>query len=172
MTVWMTGLAASGKTTLATALEKHLLEDHRLVVVLDGDHVRKDLCQDLGFSEIDRCENVRRIGAVARLFAKKGFVAVCNCISPSEKTRRAVRQAHQKSQIPFIEIYVATPLSICEKWDTKNIYARARQGILKSVVGFDLLYEPPPKPELTLRPDETPLAENVQKILTLLSQKT
>lgn len=172
MTVWMTGLAASGKTTLAIALEKRLLENRQLVVVLDGDQIRKDLCQDLGFSDTDRFENVRRIGAVARLFEKKGFIAVCNCISPSEKARAVVRQTHQNAQIPFIEVYVATPLSICEEWDTKNIYARARQGILKSVVGVDLPYEPPLKPELILRPDKTSLAENIQKILTLLSQKT
>lgn len=171
MTVWLTGLAASGKTTLATALEKRLLENHALVVVLDGDQVRKDLCQDLGFSEADRFENVRRIGAVARLFTKKGFIAICNCISPSAKARAAVRHAHQDYQLPFVEIYVATPLCICEQWDTKNIYARARQGILKSVVGIDLPYEPPIKPELIVWPDETPLAENVQKILTLVTLK-
>lgn len=168
-TIWFTGLAAAGKSTLATALEKELQARHQPVVVLDADLLRKGLCQDLGFREADRRENVRRIGEVAQLFSKAGLMAICSCISPSVQSRESIRHAHQVANIPFIEVYVATPLSQCERWDNKGLYARARKGGLPDMVGIDMPYEAPKNPELILRPDQEPLEQSLQKLLAVCS---
>ena len=149
-TLWFTGLSGSGKSTIAFTLEHALVEQGRLAYVLDGDNIRHGLNKNLGFSAADREENIRRIGEVARLFADCGVLTMTSFISPYRQDRDRVRALHAESLLPFIEVYVNTPLDTCEQRDPKGLYKKARAGQLKNFTGVDDPYEPPLRPELTI----------------------
>jgi bifunctional enzyme CysN/CysC len=147
-TVWFTGLPASGKSTLASRLERRLVEIGRPAYLLDGDNLRHGLNGDLGFTAPDRAENVRRTAEVARLFADAGLVALVSLVSPCADDRRLARAAHENAGLRFIEVWVDTPVEECERRDPKGLYARARRGELRGLTGVDAPYEPPEHPEL------------------------
>lgn len=167
-TVWLTGLSGSGKSTVAVVLEQLLVGLGRPAYRLDGDNLRLGLNADLGFSTVDRYENVRRVGEVARLFADAGVVAIVPLISPYRRGRDHARAIHLQAGLPFLEVYVDTPLSVCEQRDPKGLYAKARAGEITGFTGIDDPYEAPVRPELTLTPaDGDPVAQ-AQQILTRL----
>lgn len=149
-TVWLTGLSGSGKSTIAHRTEQLLVESGRASYVLDGDNLRHGLNGDLGFSSEDRTENVRRIGEVARLMADSGLVVLVPVISPYREDRDRVRRIHGVAGVPFREVYVDTPIEICERRDPKGLYKKARAGEITGFTGIDDPYEPPLTPELTL----------------------
>lgn len=161
--VWLTGLSASGKSTLAIELERELFRRGRQVFRLDGDELRHGLCRDLGFSPADRRENIRRIGEVARLFADAGLICVTAFISPYRADRVMARACAPAGQ--FIEVYVNAPLAVCEQRDPKGLYARARAGELREFTGVSAPYEPPLEPEVEVRTDQQSVAECVAAIL-------
>lgn len=147
LTVWFTGLPSAGKTTLAHALEKRLLEEGHRVEVLDGDAVRDHLTRGLGFSREDRDENVRRIGFVAHLLARNGVVVLCSVISPYRATRDEIRELHAGR---FVEVHVATPVEVCSARDVKGLYARQRAGEITGLTGVDDPYEEPLAPDVVV----------------------
>ena len=155
-TIWVTGLPAAGKTTLALACERLLQGRSRWVLRLDGDELRQGLCRDLGFSAEDRAENVRRAGEIACLVAAAGGVTIVALISPYAADRAAVRARHAEQGVRFVEVYVCTPAEVCEERDPKGMWARARAGDLPGFTGVDDPYEPPLAPELSVGPGETP----------------
>jgi sulfate adenylyltransferase len=146
--VWFTGLSGAGKSTTAEVLTVLLMEHGRQITVLDGDVVRTHLSKGLGFSKEDRDTNIRRIGYVASEIVRHGGVAVCAAVSPYRATRDDVR--NMVSPERFIEVYVDTPLSVCEQRDVKGMYAKARRGEIKEFTGIDDPYEPPTSPEIVL----------------------
>jgi adenylyl-sulfate kinase len=155
-TVWLTGLSGSGKSTIGVALEELLVSRGIPAYMLDGDNLRHGLNGDLGFSEADRAENVRRAGEVACLFADAGLVAIVPLISPYVADREGVRARHDAGGLRFVEVFVDTPLEECERRDPKGLYKLARAGELPHFTGIDDPYEPPPAPELHLTPGPTP----------------
>jgi bifunctional enzyme CysN/CysC len=164
LTLWFTGLSSAGKTTISRAVSERLWAMGYKVELLDGDTVRTHLCKDLGFSEADRNENVRRIGFVADLLARNGIIAIVSAISPY----RAVRDEQRSRISSFIEIYVNAPLAVCEKRDVKGLYSKARAGLLSGFTGIDDPYEPPLSPEIECHTDRETLAESVSKVLQYL----
>ncbi len=170
-TVWMTGLPASGKSTIAVALEQVLIQRNKHAFVLDGDNVRHGLNKDLGFSAEDRAENIRRIGEVAKLFADSGLIVITSFISPYISDRDLARKLHDDAGVPFLEVYVEVPLAVAEKRDPKGLYKKARAGEIKGFTGIDDPYEPPPKPELVVATDRLSEGESVQKVLGLLEER-
>jgi adenylyl-sulfate kinase len=166
-TVWMTGLPASGKSTIAAGVEATLLEAGRSAYVLEGDNLRHGLNGDLGFSADDRAENVRRTAEVSALLVDAGVVVLVALVSPYRADREAARAAHDRRGLPFLEVWVATSLEECERRDPKGLYARARAGELKHLTGVDDPYEPPDSPDLTVRGDE-PVEDAVARVLGAL----
>jgi bifunctional enzyme CysN/CysC len=152
LTVWLTGLSGSGKSTVAVELERRLVASGRPAYLLDGDNLRHGLNADLGFGASDRAENVRRVGEVARLFADAGFVAVVSLVSPYRADRNRVRASHESAGLRFVEVFMDTPLDVCEARDPKGLYAKARAGQISGFTGVDDPYEPPEVPDLVLRP--------------------
>ncbi|MCF2946680.1 adenylyl-sulfate kinase [Paraglaciecola aquimarina] len=146
--LWLTGLSGSGKSTIANLLEKKLAEHDKHTYLLDGDNVRHGLCGDLGFSDKDRVENIRRIGEVAKLFVDAGTVVITAFISPFKSERDYCRNLLESSE--FVEIFIDTPLAECEKRDPKGLYQKARKGDIKDFTGIDSPYEAPESPEITL----------------------
>ncbi|MCH8006615.1 MAG: adenylyl-sulfate kinase [Planctomycetes bacterium] len=171
VTVWMTGLPASGKSTIAVALEQVLIQRNKHAYVLDGDNVRHGLNKDLGFSAEDRAENIRRIGEVAKLFADSGLIVITSFISPYVSDRDLARKLHDDAGVPFLEVYVEVPLAVAEKRDPKGLYKKARAGQIKGFTGIDDPYEPPPKPELVVATDRLSEGESVRKVLGLLEER-
>lgn len=169
-TVWLTGLSGSGKSTVAVALERALVAESRPAYRLDGDNLRLGLNVDLGFSAADRDENVRRAGEVALLMADAGVVAVVPLISPYRAGRVRARAAHDDAGVPFIEVFVDTPIEICEERDSKGLYARARAGEITGFTGVDAPYEAPIAPELTLTPGDGDPAAQAGLVAALLPQ--
>ena len=169
--MWFTGLSGSGKSTVAAALERLLVEAGRAASMLDGDNVRHGLNADLGFSDADRAENVRRVGEVARLLADAGVVALVPVISPYRAGRAAARATHEAAGLPFVEVFVDTPLGECERRDPKGLYAKARRGELAGMTGIDSPYEPPENAELVLTPADGPPDEQAARVLALLAQR-
>jgi len=167
-TVWLTGLSGSGKSTIASALERRLVEAGRWAYRLDGDNLRHGLCAGLGFSEADRKENVRRAGEAAALMADAGLVAIVALISPYRADRAAARAAHDRAGLPFFEVWVDTPLEVCESRDPKGLYQKARAGEIKGFTGIDDPYEPPEAPELRIDGAATPVHEAVTVCLAKL----
>jgi len=153
LTVWFTGLSGSGKSTVAAEVERQLLAAGRPAYLLDGDNMRHGLNGDLGFSAEDRTENVRRVGEVARLFADAGVVALVPVISPYVTDRDRVRAAHDLADLRFIEVFVDTPIEVCEQRDPKGLYKMARAGEITGFTGIDDPYEPPVDPEVRLTPE-------------------
>jgi adenylylsulfate kinase len=164
-TLWFTGLSGSGKSTFAFTLEHALVQRGRLAYVLDGDNIRHGLNKNLGFSAADREENIRRIGEVAKLFADCGVITMTSFISPYRKDRDTVRALHVAGKLPFIEVFVNTPIATCEQRDPKGLYKKARAGELKGFTGIDDPYEEPLKPELTI--DATNITPQQATILLL-----
>jgi bifunctional enzyme CysN/CysC len=167
-TVWLTGLSGSGKSTLADAIAQRLLDDGRPAYVLDGDNLRHGLNADLGFSAADRAENVRRVGEVARLMADAGLVVLAPVISPYRADRDRVRAAHDAAGLRFVEVFVDTPLELCEQRDPKGLYAKARAGELTGMTGIDDPYEPPLTPDLRIEP--APLADQAALVVAALQR--
>jgi adenylyl-sulfate kinase len=167
-TVWFTGLPGAGKTTIASALELRLLEQGRSAYLLDGDRLRRGICADLGFTRADRDRNVQRVSDLARLLADAGTVAVVALVSPYEAVRSRVRRQHQDDGLPFVEVFVNTPLELCVQRDPKGMYARAAAGELDNFTGVDDPYEPPAAPEIELTPSLT-VSEAVDRVLGSLS---
>jgi bifunctional enzyme CysN/CysC len=166
--VWFTGLSGSGKSTVATLVERHLVESGRPAVLLDGDNVRHGLNADLGFGEADRVENVRRVTEVAILFAEAGVVALVPLISPYRAGRDAARAKVAAHDLTFVEVFVDTPLDECERRDPKGLYQKARAGEIRGFTGIDDPYEPPEAPELRLTPDDGDADAAARRVLTLL----
>lgn len=167
-TVWLTGLSGSGKSTVAARVERLLVEAGRPAYVLDGDNVRHGLNADLGFSDDDRTENVRRVGEVARLMADAGIVVLVPVISPFRAGRDGARAAHDAAGLPFVEVFVDTPIELCERRDPKGLYAKARRGELSGFTGIDSPYEPPLQPDLVLTPGDGDPSAQAERILELL----
>lgn len=174
VTIWLTGLSASGKSTVATALEQHLLHLGLAAYRLDGDNVRFGLNKDLGFSENDRNENIRRIAEVAKLFADSSTIAITSFISPYKADRQIARDLHANASqsgdesIPFIEAFVDIPLEIAEQRDPKGLYKKARAGEIPNFTGISAPYEPPEEAEIHLRTDQLSVEECVTKIMDYL----
>jgi adenylylsulfate kinase len=177
MTLWLTGLSASGKSTVATALEQHLLHLGVAAYRLDGDNVRFGLNKDLGFSEKDRNENIRRISEVAKLFADSSTIAITSFISPYRADRDLARDLHTKTNqdgdepIPFIEVFVDVPLEVAEQRDPKGLYKKARAGEIKEFTGISAPYEEPSNPEITIKTHENSVEECVAQITNWLIEK-
>src|SRR5947199_6925879 len=169
VTVWMTGLSASGKSTIACILEQMLLYRKKHAYRLDGDNIRHGLNKNLGFSAEDRAENIRRIGEVAKLFTDAGVIAITSFISPYRKDRDAVR-ANLKSG-EFIEVYVNVSLEGAEKRDPKGLYKKARAGQIKAFTGIDDPYEAPENPEILIETEKTNAIEAAQTILRYLEER-
>jgi adenylylsulfate kinase len=167
-TIWFTGLSGSGKSTIAVALEKALHQMGKLSYRLDGDNVRHGINKNLGFSEEDRKENIRRIGEVAKLFGDAGMIALSSFISPYKADRDEVRALHDAAGIPFVEVFVDCTLDEAERRDPKGLYAKARAGEIRNFTGIDDPYEPPVAPEIHLRTDRMALEQEVVTILDYL----
>lgn len=164
-TVWFTGLSGSGKSTLAFAVEEALVKRGVAAYVLDGDNVRFGLNSDLGFAPEDRTENIRRIGEVCRLFQDAGLIVLTAFVSPYVQDRAAVRALHPEGA--FVEVFVDTPLEVCEQRDVKGLYAKARAGEIPEFTGISAPYEPPPAAELVVDTTQ-PLDECVAQIIGYL----
>lgn len=167
MTIWMTGLSASGKSTLAFALERELWARGRACFVLDGDNVRHGLNRNLGFSDEDRTENIRRISEVAKLMNDAGLIVITAFISPFRKDRESAGQIIGPER--FKEVYVSTPLAACETRDPKGLYQKARAGLVKEFTGIHSPYEPPLNPTLSLDTNEIDFATCVARLVDLAS---
>ena len=164
-TIWFTGLSGSGKSTIAIALERALYNIGKLSYRLDGDNVRLGINKNLGFSEEDRKENIRRIGEIAKLFGDAGVLSLSSFISPYKGDRDEVRALHEATGLEFIEVFVDCSLSVAEERDPKGLYKKARAGEIKNFTGIDDPYEAPENPEIHLKTDEMTLEEEVQIIL-------
>ncbi|GAA5901943.1 hypothetical protein JCM8208_006645 [Rhodotorula glutinis] len=170
VTIWFTGLSASGKSTLACALELELLQKGKRAFRLDGDNVRFGLNKDLGFSPKDREENIRRVGEVAKLVASSCTTTLTAFISPYLADRALARKIHDESKIPFLEVFVDAPLAEVEKRDPKGLYAKARAGVIKEFTGVSAPYEAPESPELHIKTAEVDIETGVQIIVEYLEK--
>lgn len=167
--IWITGLPASGKSSIAHMLESTLIYNKIRAYVLDGDNIRHGLCKDLGFSSSDRRENIRRVGEVAKLFVDAGIVTIAAFASPYSHDRLMVRELFNKND--FIEVYLKCDLSVCESRDPKGHYRMARMGEIKNFTGISDPYEPPENPEIILETDKLTIEESVKKIINYLTAK-
>jgi adenylylsulfate kinase len=171
VTIWLTGLSASGKSTIAVALEQVLIQRGHHAYVLDGDNIRHGLNKNLGFSAEDRAENIRRIGEVCKLFADAGIITLSSFISPYRADRDNVRALHGSAQLPFLEVFVDCPINEAEKRDPKGLYKKARAGEIKGFTGIDDPYEAPAKPEVHIRTDQLSIEDSVQMLLDELESR-
>jgi len=173
ITLWMTGLSGSGKSTISVALERALVQAQPksyFVYRLDGDNLRFGLNRDLGFSPEDRKENVRRVAEVAKLFTEAGAIVVAGLISPYKADRDFARELHQNASLPFAEVFIDAPLSIVESRDPKGLYKKARAGQIKGFTGLDAPYERPENPEVHIRSDLNDITQAVNIILAKLDE--
>ena len=166
--IWFTGLSGAGKSTLSQAVLKRLKETGKKATILDGDILRQGLCKDLGFTQADRSENIRRAGEVAKLFIDADVITLAAFMSPLESDRDFVRELVGTNR--FIEIYCKCSFEICESRDTKGLYKKARAGQLKNFIGLDAIYEEPSNPELIIETDRIGIEESVLLILNLLRE--
>ncbi|XP_063852676.1 bifunctional 3'-phosphoadenosine 5'-phosphosulfate synthase-like isoform X3 [Scylla paramamosain] len=169
-TVWFTGLSGAGKTTVSFALEEYLISKGIPAYCLDGDNMRHGLNRNLGFSDEDREENIRRVSEVAKLFADSGVVALCSFVSPFSKDRQQAKKIHMESGLPFFEVFVDTPLEVCEQRDVKGLYKKARAGIIKGFTGIDSQYEKPETPDVVLKTAQCSVNECVVQVLDTLEE--
>ncbi len=167
--LWFTGLSGSGKSTIANIVERELHARGVHTYLLDGDNVRHGLNRDLGFTDADRVENIRRVGEVAKLFVDAGMIVLCSFISPFRAERRMVRELVEAGE--FLEIYVDTPLEECVRRDPKGLYARAREGKIKNFTGIDSPYEPPESPEMVVRWQEGTAEQAARRIMEGLRER-
>lgn len=170
-TLWFTGLSGSGKSTVAVALESALYERGKLSYRLDGDNIRHGINKNLGFSEEDRKENIRRIGEISKLFVDSSVIALTSFISPYRSDRDQVRALHDESGFDFIEVFVDCSLEAAESRDPKGLYKKARAGEIKNFTGIDDPYEAPDNPEIHLKTDQMTLEQEVEIILDYLEGK-
>jgi len=166
--VWFTGLSGSGKSTLAHTVEEHIFKLGCQAYVFDGDNVRHGLCSDLGFSEADRSENIRRIAEMCKLFVDAGLIALTAFISPLHSDRRRVRELLGED---FIEIYCLCPIEVCEQRDVKGLYKKARAGEIEEFTGISAPYEVPERPDLVIETDRLSLEQGTEKIVQLLVER-
>jgi adenylyl-sulfate kinase len=164
MIIWLTGLSGAGKSTLAEGVAHVLRLRGTLPMIIDGDLLRYELSRDLGFSEMDRKENIRRAGAIAKMAARSGIVSICSLISPLRHERDEVRKGCDEQGIVFLEVYVAAPLSVCESRDPKGLYRKARAGMILNFTGINSPYEPPLKPEVLIETGTISITEAVNRL--------
>lgn len=164
--VWFTGLSGSGKSTIAIALERELHQRGLLCRILDGDNIRSGINNNLGFSEADRVENIRRIAEVSKLFVDTGIITIAAFISPSNDIREMAADIIGRDD--FVEVYVSTPIEECERRDVKGLYAKARRGEIKNFTGISAPFEAPEHPALTLDTSVLSLEKSVHKLLELI----
>ena len=167
--VWFTGLSGSGKSTIANATEKKLLEANVNTYILDGDNVRHGINKDLGFTEEDRAENIRRIGELCNLFVDAGIVVLASFISPSRKGREEVKQIVGPDN--FVEVYINTSIEECEKRDRKGLYKKARKGEIDNFTGISAPYEAPNLPDLEINTEVTSINDAADKIVNAITKK-
>ncbi|KQU16403.1 adenylyl-sulfate kinase [Bacillus sp. Leaf13] len=167
--LWFTGLSGSGKSTIANAVAKELYNRNIRSYVLDGDNIRHGLNKDLGFSEEDRTENIRRIGEVSKLFVDSGQFVLTAFISPFRVDRQIVRDLLEEGE--FIEVYIKCPIEECEVRDPKGLYDKARKGIIKDFTGIDSPYEEPEQPEIVLESNQYSIEECVEQVINYLTTK-
>ncbi len=169
VTIWLTGLSGSGKSTIAVELEHALIENKHQAYILDGDNIRHGLNKNLGFSPEDRTENIRRIGEVAKLFTDANIITITAFISPYRQDRDNVRKLLKDGE--FVEVYIKCPIDVCEQRDTKGLYKKARAGEVKEFTGISAPYEEPLNPELTIDTSTMPVDESTRVIIQHLEQK-
>ncbi|WP_163712843.1 adenylyl-sulfate kinase [Mangrovibacterium lignilyticum] len=162
--IWLTGLSGSGKTTLSTLLEQELVKRGFLTQILDGDNIRSGINSNLGFHAEDRIENIRRIAEISKLMLQCGVITICACISPTEQMRQMAYQIIGREDV--FEIFVDTPLSVCEQRDTKGLYTKARLGLIKNFTGIHTPFEKPAAPDQTLYTANETERQSVNRILT------
>ncbi|MFL6161221.1 MAG: adenylyl-sulfate kinase [Jatrophihabitantaceae bacterium] len=170
-TVWLTGLPSAGKTTLAGALAARLTAAGRPVEILDGDAVRPILSPELGYSRADRDANVARIGWVASRLARHGVLVLASVVSPFAQARDSVRELHARERARFLEVHVATPVTVCAERDVKGLYAGQRDGSVRNLTGIDGEYEPPERPELRLDTYHRSVEDTVDELIALLERE-
>ena len=166
--IWITGLSGAGKSTLANQLFQALVKKGQKVSILDGDVLRQKLSHDLGFSDEDRIEHMRRVIALSKQQLEDGMFVITALISPFKEMRELARQTLGQEQ--FIEVYVNTPLSVCEERDTKGLYQKARLGLIKQMTGIDSAYEAPTNPEVTIDTSQDEINQSVLKILNFINK--
>nr|XP_032511016.1 bifunctional 3'-phosphoadenosine 5'-phosphosulfate synthase isoform X3 [Danaus plexippus plexippus] len=170
-TIWFTGLSGAGKTSIAFALEAYLVSKGIPAYGLDGDNIRTGLNKNLGFSKEDREENIRRVAEVAKLFADSGVVCLCSFVSPFAEDREVARRIHTDSELPFFEVFIDTPLEVCEQRDTKGLYKKAREGQIKGFTGITQEYERPEAPELVIQTVGRSIEESTIEVVRLLESQ-
>jgi len=173
ITLWMTGLSGSGKSTISVALEKALVEHQPksyFVYRLDGDNLRYGLNRDLGFAPEDRKENVRRVSEVAKLFAEAGAIVIAGLISPYKEDRQYARELHENASLPFLEVFIDAPLAVVQQRDPKGLYAKAAEGKIKNFTGVDAPYDVPQSPEIHIKTDERSIVEAANVIMRKLDE--
>ena len=164
--IWMTGLSGAGKTTIAQNIERELNKRGFLTQILDGDNVRSGINNNLGFSEEDRHENIRRISEVSKLFINCGIICINSFISPTNEIRQMAKDIIGKEN--FIEVYVNAPIEVCEERDVKGLYKKARKGEIKNFTGIDSPFDAPENPEIELQTDKLSIEESVKKSLEVI----
>ncbi|XP_045463404.1 bifunctional 3'-phosphoadenosine 5'-phosphosulfate synthase isoform X1 [Harmonia axyridis] len=169
-TIWFTGLSGAGKTSIAFELEAYLVTHGIPSYCLDGDNMRTGLNRDLGFCKKDREENIRRVAEVARLFADAGQICLCSFVSPFTEDRELARRIHKDNDLPFFEVFVDTPLEVCESRDIKGLYKKARQGVIKGFTGIDQVYEKPEHPEVVLKTVSATVEESTMQVIEMLRE--
>ncbi|MDV5172125.1 adenylyl-sulfate kinase [Photobacterium rosenbergii] len=167
--LWFTGLSGSGKSTVANAVEKKLFDKNCHSYLLDGDNIRHGLNKDLSFSDLDRIENIRRIGEVSKLFVDSGLIVLTAFISPFIGDRQLVRELVNNDE--FVEVYIDTPLEVCESRDPKGLYKKARAGEIKNFTGIDSAYEAPVSPEVHVKTAELSIEECAEQVVSYLVEK-
>jgi adenylylsulfate kinase len=166
--IWLTGLSGSGKSTIGLALEKRLFQENFVAQLLDGDNIRSGINKNLGFSEEDRKENIRRIAEIAKLYLSSGIITINSFISPTAETRKIAKEI--VGDADFLEIYINAPMATCESRDVKGLYKKARAGEIQGFTGVNQVYEEPENPALELRTDLLGVDEAVDKLFTFLKK--
>lgn len=167
-TVWLTGLSGAGKTSIAFELEAHLVSGGIPAYGLDGDNVRTGLNKNLGFTPADREENIRRVAEVAKLFADSGVICICSFVSPFAEDRDMARKIHKDADLKFFEVFIDTPLSVCESRDVKGLYKKAREGSIQGFTGVTQAYEAPENPDLIVRTENCTIRDSTGKVIDML----
>ena len=167
---WLTGLSGSGKSTIAKGVERKLFEKGFMVQVLDGDNIRTGISNNLSFSIKDRQENIRRISEVAKLYTNSGIITLCSFISPTIHIRQIAREII--GDLDFHEVYINTPIGLCEERDVKGLYKKARSGEIKGFTGIDSPYEEPKRADLTIKTDSQKVEESVEQLYNYIIEKS
>lgn len=167
--IWLTGLSGSGKSTIAEGLERKLFSEGYFVQVLDGDNIRTGICNNLGFSEEDRAENIRRISEIAKLFIQAGVITICSFVSPTQRIRKIAQEIIGEED--HLGIFIDTPIEVCEKRDVKGLYKKARAGEIKNFTGIDAPFERPSNPNLIIKTENQTIEESVNQLYDFVLSK-